>query len=246
MKIQENISVNEAKRIMGNDFFGPEEVIALFKPHLSKNMREKIKKINISPSRLEEAKNQYILYLGVSNLENGDLDANIDGFRNFFGTQKTLPVWFNAEEYEKACKTLGFKSVDTISDWPKLEEVLEKRIKLGWYLIEKKDIDESDESSEKFLQPKVIFLSYFELKAGSPSNYTYFAFLWNRRYEKIPYKYSWIITSSKITEHHTYFIRPRYGIEGREECGIDEFNVLVGHPMARTEPIGWQIRAARK
>ncbi|MFH1428050.1 MAG: hypothetical protein ABIG60_06045 [Patescibacteria group bacterium] len=121
------MEISEAKKIMENNFIGPDELNKISaKLNIAKINNEKITAIPFQAVQLEKMKDKFILILGVGkNVENENLTLN--KMREFLGWDPEIkePCFYN-------------------QDWYINEDFANKTcLENKWYLIRKKVIDET-------------------------------------------------------------------------------------------------------
>lgn len=95
----ERVTVEQAKKIFGSNFIGLEELKLLFdRMKLSWN-DVKVPNIEYTLSELRKYSDDYILILGLPNLDSTSL--SIFTFRNIFGTDPNIsePCFYNQDWY---------------------------------------------------------------------------------------------------------------------------------------------------
>lgn len=123
------MNIEQAKKIMGKNFIGPEELSAISsKLGIADPIKSKMRvpEITFPKTTLEREKKNAVLILGISKDKNGK-SITINSMRARFGIdpKKSEPCFYNQDWYVKE----KFASKDSL--------------KLGWYLVSKKVAKES-------------------------------------------------------------------------------------------------------
>lgn len=141
-----NASLIEAKEIMGFNFIGIDELF-LIQDKFPILISESVPEIPFSKNELSIKKNDYLLILGLSTLNNG-MDLNIRSMLELFGIDPTVsePCFYN-------------------QDWYLNEEFIDKRLECKWYLIKKNVFEESravqpSDLNMKYKFPNAILCTY--------------------------------------------------------------------------------------
>jgi hypothetical protein len=137
--------VEEAKRIMRSNFIGPEELKNIKKIHF--NIPETLPQITYSIEELNKKKDNYILILGLSYMNNG-VPVTIRNMKDIFGNNPEMqePCFYN-------------------QDWYDAESFVDFQMNEGWYLIRKDVFEDSravqpQQLMEKYCFPKAITCTY--------------------------------------------------------------------------------------
>jgi hypothetical protein len=160
----------KAKHIMKDNFIGPDELLSVAEK-LKVSIINKIPEIPFSTQELQKTKDDFILILGSSKMQSGDV-LSLNSFREVFGTDPAIaePCFYNQDWYINE----GFAQNISLSD--------------TWYLIRKELFAKSRGiTPEMFIQrhPTVLklpsailctytFFSYYYLNEGAilwPSDY---------------------------------------------------------------------------
>jgi hypothetical protein len=126
--MERETSLIRAKKIMGENFIGLEELVSIKKEmgiHIPDNSLEILPKIDFPEDLLERCKNDYLLILGIPFYKDGS-ELTIVKMREHFGCdpEKSEPCFYN-------------------QDWYLHEEFSNKvTFEFSWYLI-KKEIEEN-------------------------------------------------------------------------------------------------------
>ena len=138
-RLSDNVSIAEAKKIMGENFVGVDELrqIEELKFSIPNNQPE----VKFSADRLERIKDDYLLILGLSEFEDGS-PVTIRNLIKIFGKNPALsePCFYNQDWYEK-------------------EAFIDIQMENQWFLIKKNVYEESRAVQPGELQKKYIFPS---------------------------------------------------------------------------------------
>ncbi len=139
------ISVEIAKSIMGDNFIGPEELLEVGMMNLL--VPASIPLVPFSKDELLKKKDDYLLIMGVSKFANGK-DVTIRNLISIFGkeTDGSLPCFYNQDWYEK-------------------EDFIDVPMNETWYLIRKYVYEDSravlpQELSSKYVFPSAVKCVY--------------------------------------------------------------------------------------
>lgn len=144
-RMNDIVSIAEAKEIMGDNFIGVDEL------RLMKEMRLKIPRelpeIEFSTEVLNEKKDDYLLVLGLSEFDDGE-PVTIRKMIEIFGKNPELnePCFYNQDWYEK-------------------EEFIDVQMESQWFLIKKDVFEDSrakqpDELQKKYRFPSAVRCCY--------------------------------------------------------------------------------------
>ena len=143
-----NVTLEDAKRIMGNNFIGPEELrrIAI----LRLDIKDDIVPIPFSKEELEKKKGDYLLVLGVSRFIDGS-PVTIRGIRQIFGKDPEIsePCFYN-------------------QDWYDSEDFIDVPMKDEWYLIRANVFEDS-----RAVQPQDL-MKYYSFPSAVRCTYAFF------------------------------------------------------------------------
>lgn len=84
----ERVTIEKAKRLFGNNFVGLEELRPLFEKMELSYASVQVPVIQYSYDELQRCSNDYVLILGIPELDNTPL--SIQTFRNIFGVEPNL------------------------------------------------------------------------------------------------------------------------------------------------------------
>lgn len=115
----ERTTIEQAKELFGKNFIGAEQLHPLLNK-MGVNIRHiHVPEIHYSLEKLIKKRDEYILILGLSKLNNVDL--SIKTFRNIFGVDSDIiePCFYN-------------------QDWYLKEDFIEVALENRWYLLKKK------------------------------------------------------------------------------------------------------------
>ena len=136
---------NLARKIMGSNFIGVEELSSL--KEISLIMPESIPTIMFSKEELEQKKDDYILILGADSLSDGK-KLTIRNLKEIFGMdpEKYEPCFYNQDWYEK-------------------ESFIDVKLDAKWFLIRKNVYEDSravrpEELMEKYTFPTAVTCVY--------------------------------------------------------------------------------------
>lgn len=135
----EGVTIDKAKLILGNNFVGLEELRPLFEKMQLSYATVQVPVIQYSYDQLQRYSNDYLLILGIPELDNVPL--SIQTFRNIFGVNPELsePCFYN-------------------QDWYLNEDFINKTLDLRWYLLKKNVWKESRAiQPNELLKNNVIF-----------------------------------------------------------------------------------------
>lgn len=157
----EREAINYIKKIFGRNFIGIDELGLLFSRMGLSGIDIVIPELNYSIEELEKHAKEYILILGISEIDNTKL--SLRKFREIFGIDSNVvkPCFYN-------------------QDWYLKEEFLDRTLENTWYLIKKEVLENSHSIPPEFLLEQNICFPSAILCA-----YTFFAnyfanndFLW--------------------------------------------------------------------
>lgn len=136
----ERTTIEDAKKIMGDNFIGVDELNSI-SDKFSVSIPKILPEIPFNTEELIEKKKDYFLLLGVSEFLNGT-PINLINLRSLFGINPELsePCFYN-------------------QDWYLKEEFINKVLETKWYLIRKKIIDDSRAVQPTILDKQYIFPS---------------------------------------------------------------------------------------
>lgn len=148
----ERVSIEEAKKIYGENFIGVDELLPLFNKMGWVYENVDIPEIPYSAQILEKCSHDYILILGIPNINGKQL--TIKSFRDVFGInpEASEPCFYN-------------------QDWYLSEEFINKTLELKWYLLKKNVIEES-----RAVQPKELQQKNITFPSAILCTYTFFAY----------------------------------------------------------------------
>lgn len=131
------VTVEEARRIMGRHFIGPEELETC--SQLPVQMNDAVPDIPYSASELEARKDDYFLILGLSTMEGGK-PLTIRHMLDVFGKDpaKGEPCFYN-------------------QDWYLKEDFIDVQLPEGWFLIRKQVFEDSRSKLPDELEKKHSF-----------------------------------------------------------------------------------------
>ena len=155
-----NVDLSEAKRIMGNNYIGVEEVTHI--RYMKFAPIENIPVIPYSQEELEEKKENYYLLLMLDTFSDGR-PVTIRNIKEIFGK--------NPDSFEPCFYN---------QDWYDNEAFIDEKLKLGWVLIRKSVFEES-----RAMQPAELEKKYAFPKAVD-CVYTFFV-VWLVKNEKLWY-----------------------------------------------------------
>ena len=139
------ISVEEAKSIMGLNYIGPEELRRM--ERIRFHIPDKLPQVNYTNEELIEKKDDYILILGLSYMNNGG-PVTIRNIIDVFGKNPDIqePCFYN-------------------QDWYDQETFIDEHMEEKWYLIRKNAYEESravqpQQLVKQFVFPKAVTCVY--------------------------------------------------------------------------------------
>ncbi|MCX6723536.1 MAG: hypothetical protein NT094_05785 [Candidatus Staskawiczbacteria bacterium] len=157
------VDIKEAKRIMGKNFIGLEELKLMLKA-LSLQLPSKIPNIPFSSDLLKKRAKKYVLILGINRMRGGN-KITLNNLRSFFGTDpnKSEPCFYNQDWYLKE----KFANNTTLLN--------------KWYLV-RKDIvfstrGQTPERARRFLSKKSV------LPSAILTAFTFFAYYFKTKGE---------------------------------------------------------------
>ena len=117
-------TINEAKEIMGPNFMGPQE-LKLIADKMPIKISSAIPLIPFGFEELKTKQDDYLLILGTSQMQNGEL-LTLKSLRNYFGINPELsePCFYN-------------------QDWYLNENFFKNPLETKWYLIRKSVLQET-------------------------------------------------------------------------------------------------------
>jgi len=151
--MERTTSLNRAKEIMGNNFFGPVEIKVIEKQmgiYVSDEILKEPPAIQYDEDLLEKIKNEYILILGIPYYKD-KTPLTIFKMREHFGVNPELsePCFYNQDWY--------------------IREYFSTKItfNLGWNLVKKRVFEEyrgisasEIKNTKEIILPKAVFLTY--------------------------------------------------------------------------------------
>lgn len=152
----ERVTIEQAKEMFGSNFIGLEELKSLFDQMKLSCKDVKVPIIEYTLSELQKHSDDYILILGLSNLEN--IKLSILTFRNYFGTDPDVfePCFYN-------------------QDWYINEGFIHETLNWRWYLLKKNVMEES-----RTIQPLELLKQNIIFPSAILCIYTFFAYYYAR------------------------------------------------------------------
>lgn len=144
--MERTTSLTDAKQALRSNFIGPEE-LTLISDKMAIKVPSEIPTIPFSLEELVTKRDDYLLILGTSHMQNGEL-ISLKSLRNQFGINPEIaePCFYN-------------------QDWYLKEKFIEKPLEQKWFLIRKNIFQESrgknpDEIENQYSFPSAILCAY--------------------------------------------------------------------------------------
>jgi len=167
----------KAKKIMGKNFIGPEELGAISsKLGIANLNKKKIPEIKFSEQRLKKISKDYILILGAPNAKDCSR-LTLNRMRSHFGwdPEKSEPCFYN-------------------QDWYSKEKFANKtNLKFQWYLVRKRVVEQTRGKNPKDIKKKL--LANMDFPSAILTAYTFFAYYFLNN--KMLWKHDFIWCSDK-------------------------------------------------
>ena len=153
----ERTTIEQAKLLFGSNFIGSDELKPLFERMGFLFSSIQMPEIQYSLDDLKKYSKDYILILGISELEGTKL--SIANFRECFGMNSAIsePCFYN-------------------QDWYMNEEFIHDSLQLRWYLLRKNEIE-----SSRAVQPTELLKEHINFPTAILSVYTFFAYYYAKK-----------------------------------------------------------------
>ena len=153
----ERTTIEQAKLLFGSNFIGSDELKPLFERMGFLFSSIQMPEIQYSLDDLKKYSKDYILILGISELEGTKL--SIANFRECFGMNSAIsePCFYN-------------------QDWYMNEEFIHDSLQLRWYLLRKNVIE-----SSRAVQPTELLKEHINFPTAILSVYTFFAYYYAKK-----------------------------------------------------------------
>ncbi|EGF56004.1 hypothetical protein [Bacteroides fluxus] len=153
----ERTTIEQAKLLFGSNFIGSDELKPLFERMGFLFSSIQMPEIQYSLDDLKKYSKDYILILGISELEGTKL--SIANFRECFGMNSAIsePCFYN-------------------QDWYMNEEFIHDSLQLRWYLLRKNVIE-----SSRAVQPTELLKEHINFPTAILCVYTFFAYYYAKK-----------------------------------------------------------------
>ncbi|MCC2235149.1 hypothetical protein ACRFAY_00415 [Bacteroides hominis] len=191
----ERVTIKQAKNIFGKNFIGPNELNFLFsKLNLGDISSIPIPEINYSIAELEKYSHEYILILGLSEVNGFSL--SIRTFRDILGMD---PVAFEPCFYNQ--------------DWYLKESFIDKTLENRWYLLKRKVLEDS-----RAIQPDLLLKHSVVFPSAILCTYTFFAYY--IIFNELLWRYDFIWCSDVDHNGDRIYVGRYHDIDGMNKNGF--------------------------
>lgn len=189
----ERTALSKIQGLFGKNFIGPDELQPLLKK-LNLLSSFTIPPIEYSPEILKKYSEDYLLILGLSEVQNQSLTITL--FREIFGTDPAVsePCFYN-------------------QDWYLQEEFTHTSLKNKWYLLKKEVLEES-----RACQPETLLSQNIHFPSAILCTYTFFAYYF--RYKEYLWYHDFVWCSDTDHNGDRIYVGKYHDIDGINKNGF--------------------------